>query len=310
MSKQPFCLCLMFAFAAVSLGPWAVAAPAQRHATVEAAEGTLLLSVAKEYPWDNPLQTEFSINEKTINIYTSNVTEPIAEYLKQGWNTLTIKTTLQEPATRNNQLIFQIGPAYRDEKRNRTVIRPVLWEFKNGTDWRFRDGKFSHPLGPDVKEVTLSYRLYFTDHQAETAELKAGDYVLHSKGQYGNAWNAPVSATVSVNGTALNTFLIAPRRVVITPLLRQGKNEIKLVSQRIKNAIRDNDLEFEVAGPAEWNVAKAGYVLGRVVQFGSMQGWTRDPKTGLLINRASPDSETIERTIPFFLKEAPKAGAQ
>ncbi len=285
------------------------AAPSQTGAR-DIDEGATAIRVKKDYPWDCALQSEFSINEKTINIYTADTMEAIGEYLKQGWNTITIKTTPQEPATRNNELIFQIGPVRKDPKKDKLVMSPVLWEFKNGTDWHFKDGKFSHSLGPDVKEVTLSYKVYFTDYALENTELKAGDFVLISKGAYGAAWNSPVTATVFVNGTPLNTFLIASREIVVTSLLKQGKNEIKLISTRVKNAIRDNDIEMEVAGPAEWNVTKSRYEVGPVTQFKAMQGWSRNPKTGELMNRASPDSETVERVIPFFLKEAPKPQSQ
>jgi len=33
-----------------------------------------------------------------------------------------------------------------------------------------------------------------------------------------------------------------------------------------------------------------------------------DSKTGMLVNRAKADSESIERVIPFVLKEGPKPG--
>ena len=104
--------------------------------------------------------------------------------------------------------------------------------------------------------------------------------------------------------------MIASRELVITSLLKQGKNEIKLISTRVNNAIRDNDIEFHIAGPAEWNVQKAQYVVAPIVQFQGMQGWKLDPKTGKRINPIKPESETIERIIPFFLKEGPKAATQ
>lgn len=95
---------------------------------------------------------------------------------------------------------------------------------------------------------------------------------------------------------------------MITPFLKQGKNEIKLISSRVKYSVEKNDIEFVVAGPAEWNVAKGQYLLKPILQFKSMQGWTLDSKTGMLVNRAKPDSESIERVIPFILKEGPTPG--
>ena len=186
-------------------------------------------------------------------------------------------------------------------------MEPIIWEFRNDTDWKFDNGRYSHPLGPDVKEVTLSYKIYYAGLQNENIKLKAGDFVISGKPTYGS-WNSPITATVFVNGTPLNSFLLAKRGMVITPFLKQGKNEIKLISSRVKNSIRNNDIEFDIAGPAEWNVAKGQYLVKPILQFKSMQGWTLDSKTGMLVNRAKPDSESIERVIPFVLKEAPKAG--
>jgi hypothetical protein len=158
-----------------------------------------------------------------------------------------------------------------------------------------------------VKEVTLSYKIYNAGLQNEKIKLKAGDFVISGKPTFAS-WNSPVTATVFVNGTPLNSFLLAKRGIVITPFLKQGKNEIKLISSRVKNSVKNNDIEFEVAGPAEWNVGKGQYQVKSILQFKSMQGWTLDSKTGMLVNRAKPDSESIERVIPFVLKEGPKPG--
>jgi len=54
----------------------------------------------------------------------------------------------------------------------------VLWEFRNETDWKLDNGKYAHPLGPDVKKVTLSYRIYYAGLQNENTNLRAGDFVL------------------------------------------------------------------------------------------------------------------------------------
>ncbi len=269
---------------------------------------TLLLNVKRIYgSWDNPLHSEFTVNGKMVNIFTSDTFEPIGQYLKEGWNTITVKTTPQEPASKGNGLIFRIGPARKAAGKDEWLMNPVLWEFRNETDWKLADGKYSHPLGPDVKEVTLSYELYYAGVQNENAKLKAGDFVLTGKPTYGS-WNSPVGATVFVNGTPLNTFLLAERTLVITPFLKPGKNEIKLISSRVKNSIKNNDIEFKIAGPAEWNVGKGQYLLTPILQFKSMQGWILDSKTGMLVNPAKPGADRIERVIPFVMKEAPKPG--
>ena len=57
-------------------------------------------------------------------------------------------------------------------------MRPVLWEFRNDTDWSLSNGEFRHRLGPEVKEIALSFSLYFAGLQHEGAESGAGDYIL------------------------------------------------------------------------------------------------------------------------------------
>lgn len=270
----------------------------------EPAPGTLTLWVDKEFnSWDNPLSTELSINGKTLNIYTSDTFEPVASYFKEGWNTVTIKTTPQEPANKNNGLIFRIGPASKDPSGTKMVMNPVLWEFRNGTDWQFKDGAFSHPLGPDVKEVSLTYNLYYVP-APEPTQIKAGDYVLVGKPGF-KSWNSPVVATVFVNGTPFNSFMLSERQIVVTPLLKEGKNEIKLVSYRVKNSIKNNDVKVELMGPAEWNVSQNKFVLNPILKADAIQGWKLEPKSGVLSNPLKPDAEMIERVIPFFLKTAP-----
>jgi len=253
--------------------------------------------------WDNPLETELSVNGNLVNIFSSDTFEPIEKYLKNGWNDLTLITRPQVPAGKDNELIFRVGPMQADPKdAKRMVMAPVLWEFRNGTDWSFNNGLYSYPLGPNVKEVTLSYQLYYAGLDLENQQLNAGDFVLQGKPNY-TSWNSPVTATVFVNGTPLNSFTLHPRQVVITKLLRPGKNEIKLISRRVKNAIKDNDILFTVGGPAEWNVSRKQYLFKPIVEFKARQGWQQDAATGQLINPAAPDSETIERVISFVLKE-------
>jgi len=77
------------------------------------------------------------------------------------------------------------------------------------------------------------------------------------------------------------------------------------VSARVKNSISNNDVIFEIAGPAEWYVDQNQFVLAPVVQFKAMQGWSKDPKSGRLFNKLKPEADTIERTIPFILKQPP-----
>ena len=263
----------------------------------------LMIWVAKHYSsWDNPLHTELLINDATVNIYTSDTVEPIGTHIREGWNRITLVTTVQEPASQSNQLIFRVGPMHEDHETNQRVMEPVQWEFRNGTDWKFESGKFSHPLGPQVKQVALSFDLYYAGMQRENQQLKEGDYVLIGKSSY-SSWDSPVTAMVYLNETPLNSFALGTRQLIVTSLLKSGKNEFKLVSSRVKNVIQSNDVEFTLAGPAEWNVQRGQYVVNPVVQFKSRQGWTQDSKTGQWRNPLAPDSDRMERVIAFMLKE-------
>lgn len=292
---------LLILLATLSIEVWSPAIASQ---STDGA--TMMVWAEREYgSWDNPLHSEFSINGKLINIFTSDAFESIEGQFKEGWNTITIKTNPQAPANKSNGLIFRIGPVRKDAKQ-KMIMDPVLWELRNYTDWKFNEntGTFAHPLGPDVKEVTLAYNLYFAGMERENSQVKAGDFVLAGKPEYGS-WSSPVTAMVSVNGTPLNSFTLQGRSIVITSLLKPGKNEIKLISTRVKNTISSNDIKFQVLGPAEWNVQQGKFLLAPVAQFASMQGWRMDARTGMLINPAKPASETIERVIPFVLKDKP-----
>jgi hypothetical protein len=273
-------------------------------------EGQLYVWVDRDYNgWDNPLHTEFILNGETVNIFSADTYEPIQQYVKPGWNDITIKTSPQEPAKSGNGLLFRIGPMFRDpQDSSRFIMSPVLWHFRNDTDWKLENGKYSHPLGPDVKEVTLTYRVYWAGLDRENVKLNAGDYVLQAKSEYAG-WNTPVGATVFVNGTALNSFLLGDRQIVITPLLKPGKNEVKLVSTRVKDSLRGNDVKLMVGGPAEWYADKNQYMLKPVTEFDAGQGWTEDSKTGQLINSADASADTIERTIAFMIKTPPSPPA-
>jgi hypothetical protein len=276
---------------------------AVKKAARPAVESVLSLWVERNYhSSDNPLHSEVSINGKSIGTFTSDTDRALGEQIKSGWNTIAVKTTPQAGSTHNNHLNFRFGPVHK-KKDGQRIMTPI-WEFQNGTDWKFEDGKFSHQLGPDTKEVTLTYKLYYAGLDAEKRKLGAGDYVLTGD-QYYHSGNTPVVATVWVNGQALNTFLGAERQLVITSYLRKGENTIKLVSARVPNTIANNDIKCWVGGPAEYNVTKGKYELKPVVQFEAMQGWKRDNKTGQLVNQTKAGSDTIEREIRFTLDHEP-----
>lgn len=259
--------------------------------------------------YENPLHSEFSINGQLVDIFTSDTHKDIGKYLKKGWNTLTLKTTPQEPANDENQLIFSIGPVYKDPKTDRSVMRPVLWEFRNGTDWKFEDGKFSHRLGPGTKEVTLNYRVHFAGLDWEDTPLENGDYLLQGAPQWAS-YNLPLTATIFLNGVPLNSFLGAKRQLVVTPLLKQGKNELRIVSARVKDAMEDNDIRLELGGPYHYNPRNEKFEGKPIVQSRAMQGWEREKQSGQLVSQAEPPAEIVERVVPFVLDEAPTVASR
>lgn len=107
--------------------------------------GTTYVSVKKEYAsWDCPLHSELIVNGETVNIYSADTFEPIEKHIKPGWNDIAIKTKAQEPAASGNALKFQIGPMFQDPAdSSRYIMSPVVWEFRNGTDWKLEGGVYS-----------------------------------------------------------------------------------------------------------------------------------------------------------------------
>jgi hypothetical protein len=179
-----------------------------------------------------------------------------------------VKTTPQTPANGGNALFFDIGPVARDAKSGELTMPTSLWHFQNDTDWKFEDGEYKHSRAPDAKDVTLEYRLYYAGLANERSQLKDGDYVLQAAANYQSS-NVPMSASVTINGTPLNSFLGGERQVVVTPLLKQGKNEIKLTTHAITDAFSDNEITFDLGGPCKYNARKMTFEMDPVVQFKS-----------------------------------------
>ena len=288
------------------LGVESQAAKKDQAAKQDFEEGKLYVSVQRYYTtYENPLHSEFIVNGQTVDIFTSDNYAKIDQYIREGWNEIVIKTKVQEPANKENNLVFQIGPMFKDKKDSkRHIMAPVVWQFDNGTDWDFDNSSFIHALGPDIKEMTLTYHLYWAGVSLDTLPVKKGDYVLSAKQYFeSNGRNSPVVATVLVNGTPFTSFLGPKRQLVITPLLKPGKNEVKIVSHRVKDSIEENDIECFIGGPAEWSVKEKQFVFKPITEFKAMQGWKRDESTGQLVNLGDPNAEMTGRTIEFMIQE-------
>ena len=260
------------------------------------------LWVEKNYSgWDCPLHSDLSINGKPVGNFSASSDRDVGEYLKPGWNTIALITKAPPPTDKDNHLIFRIGPVTK--KDGKRTMSP-LWEFRNGTDWKHADGKFTHQLGPDTKSVTLTYKVFFAGLAAENRPVAAGDYVLSGKQNY-EGWNGPITGTVFINDEPVNTFLGEPRKVVITNWLRKGENVIKVVSHRVPDAIADNDIHLKVSGPAEYNVSQGRFELGRGTEFDAMTGWKKHDKTGQLVNIEKGNPDTIEKVYKLTLDHDP-----
>ena len=56
-------------------------------------------------------------------------------------------------------------------------MTPVLWQFPNYDGWNHTGGKATHDLGPDVKEVTNTFTVFYAGCDPDRAKVAAGDYV-------------------------------------------------------------------------------------------------------------------------------------
>ncbi|HEX6986852.1 MAG TPA: hypothetical protein VF170_15855, partial [Planctomycetaceae bacterium] len=236
---------------------------------------------------ENPLHSEFSVNGRLVDVFSSDTRKPIARFLKKGWNTIAIKTTPQVPANSENGLTFRVGPVAKDPNSGGPAMTAVLWRFRNDTDWKFEGGRYRHPSGRDVTEATLEYRLYYAGLEQEAAEIGTGDYVLRGDSDYASA-DVPVTATAFVNGTPLTSFTLGNRAVVVTPLLKQGRNEIRLVSNAVKGSFAANDITINLGGRAAYDRREDRWDVEPILQMRAMQGWTVEEGTGRLANQAAP----------------------
>jgi hypothetical protein len=244
------------------------------------------------------LHSELRINGQLAGVFTSDTREVVEPLLKQNdWNDIAVRTLARHPGERLTSIKLQLGPAQRNDQ-GELVMSPVLWWLDNGGDWSLDGGRLRHQLDPDAAEVTLSTRVFYAGLERESAKVGRGDYVLTA--QPGSEYyNPSATATVFINGTPLNSFTSQPRQVVITPLLKDGDNELRLVTVPVKNAVRENDISFSIGGPATYNVAQQNYEFSPILEFTSLDGWRRDPASGQLVAADDPARETIERVLRF-----------
>jgi hypothetical protein len=272
----------------------------------------LELWVEREHPQiKNSLKSQLFLNGKHVGTFTTDARQPLGKYLKKGWNTLTLKTTGIAPPEedRAGGLRFQVGWVSKAEKNREQMY--VLWSLTNVQGWGVKDGKVVHRLGPDVKEIELPFHLNYQGMKSEKPKVAGGDIVLQA-GVYNQdlTTNIRTTVTVFVNGQPLNTFTRQQRQVVITPLLKDGENEIKVVSRRINNIVFDthNPRPIVVGGPAVYSPREQKYTLREILKIDGMSGWKEDRDSGQLVLNGDPAKDALERTYYFRNEKPGRAG--
>ena len=257
------------------------------------------------YSNDCPLASEVKVNGHLIDEFSSTAQRGGGKHFKMGWNTVTVRTRVRPEVTEENRLQIEIGPTRKDPESGKVVMDPVLWSFTNGTDWKHQGTTMRHRSGPDVKEVTLTFRVFFAGLKYVSGAVKAGDYVLEHQQTYIDT--PQVTSTVFVNGTPLNTFLSpGGKAVVITPLLKKGKNEFRVFSSRVPNLLEGNTVSFHVAGPAEYNATAQKYELNHLLNFRTTEVWVQDKKSGQWRADGKPGLEQQDWVVPLQLEAEPR----
>lgn len=252
------------------------------------------------------LQSEVLINGEKVGSFVGYAKVKIDKFLKKGNNVFTVKTAPASPLGDNRSgLAFRVGPVHKSADEEQ-VMAPVLWQFQNGVGWGVKDGKAAHDLGPDVKEVTNTFTVFYAGSDPDTTKVEAGDYVLQGGAPYDGTF-AALPTTVIVNGTTLTSFYGSTRQAVITPYLKKGENKLEIVTKRVTESLDGRQYLFTVVGPMEYSIKQQKLIGSKVTEFKSLEGWKRDPYPSQLVNTEDPKSDTIKQVITFVLDEAPKA---
>ena len=143
----------------------AAAEPAAEPVVAAGASAPIMVFVERGYSWENPLHSEFIVNGKTVDIFSSDTRKDITKHLKKGWNSIAMTTRVQEPASESNSLTFRIGPVNKDSKTGKLTMDPVLWRFDNGTDWTYNNGKYSHRARSEHKGSHGNARVVLVGHE-------------------------------------------------------------------------------------------------------------------------------------------------
>ena len=288
------------------------AALALAAAPARAADEKIMLWVDKHLDnRDCALNTEVTVNGKSLGNFTSAKQVDVTGLMKPGLNAVVFATTPHEPAGGDNHLTFTLGPVATNPRTKKTVMKPVMLTYRNSQDWTLKDdtGTYTHPFGPNPKTptkkaVTHACNFYYAGSGPDLREPKEGDFVLQAESYLGR--NPSVVATVSVNGKTVGSFHGPARSLVVTELLKPGENEIRLTTEAVANQLFDGDTSFEVLGPMTYSTAKEKFLGKQVLRFKAMEGWTRDKTSGVLHVKGKPGTTTYERVIRFNVETLAK----
>lgn len=273
--------------------------------TNASADRVLSLWVTKPFSEDVALHSELRINDQTIGQFSGPTNRAISQFVKSGWNTFTLRTTVNPVYHDRNWLKFTIGMVYKDPESKKMVMNPVLWSFDNVTDWKFDKGAVYHQSSPEAHEGTIGFSLFYAGPEPVQPKLKNGDFVLGIRQHFSE--NPTATAAIIVNGTPFSSLMGPDRnQLVITGLLKKGKNEVKVITHRVRGGMCKNDIEIQIGGPADYSPRQEKFQMPIVQECHAITGWEQDKKSGLWHIAKKPEMDSIERVLTFELDSDPK----
>ena len=168
-----------------------------------------------------------------------------------------LKTTA-EATQQDNGLRFRLGPVVPGAG-TRWLMKPVLWEFHNDTDWSLEQWRVPASARPNCQGGRPdSALLRRVGHENE--EPAAGDYILQGTPQSESRYRVRDSHDLRQRHAAEYLYLGSARGRyhIVAPC---GPKRNQVVSNRVAGVVEDNDIEFTVFGPVEWDVNRMGSLV-------------------------------------------------
>lgn len=258
----------------------------------------------KNFGYPNGLHTEVLVNGTSAGVLTDKGALPIGRLLRPGENVLQFRTFCGARTTSGYPtcLILDVGPAHRTGSG--LQMDRALWAYSNGADWAFQKGPglWTHKADPAAKDATVTARVYFTGLKGEGG-VGRDDYVLHAANGVANHF-PPLTATAFINDVPVNSVFGVQRAVVITHLLRPGKNSVKLVARGLENHLGpDNPLKLSV-GRGKFNAASGKVLISPLFTQHAEADLRRDDDNRW-VSVADPKAGTVTYTHELEVDELP-----